>query len=594
MASIADVYFTADLDDSRLQVDAKRAGDKAGTTMGKGITASIKKSWSGAELGKGLVQGLGLAGGLGAANLLATGLGKVTDFIGASIDASRDLNESMSKSKVIFGDSAGEIEAFGDTAAESMGISKQAAIEAAASFGNLFVGLDLGEKKAVEMSKGIVTLAGDLASFNNLDPGEVLNKLRSGLSGESEPLRSLGVFLTEAKVKAKAMQLGLGDAHGELTEGAKVLARYQLILDETGTAQGDFARTSDGLANSQRTAAAALIDAQAELGASFEPIALQVTKWQVDFLKGLGVAGDGLALFGDAFDNSLDAVTFWDTYTDAALSRVAGNTNDMAGKVADDLYDVRTSTEKTEQPFKDLATTVKEETGKVVVSFDDMVSALAGDVGRLIDEVRDPAIQAAELQTLKEEDAALQRIINSKESTDDEIRDARRRRLGITKQMEQTRLSLLESGNLTAKEADAWLTKLEKEYDKSTGSARADIGALIAKIKELRRITAKDINVVVKTYGLNVPGVPGRAHGGPVTAGQPYWVGELGPELVVPRADATVIPSAESMAMVAAPRSSGDTNITVALPTSARPDPFETARQLRRLADFGVLRPSDG
>jgi hypothetical protein len=102
----------------------------------------------------------------------------------------------------------------------------------------------------------------------------------------------MGVFLSEAKVKAKAMEMGLADAHGELSEGAKVLARYQLILDETRTAQGDFARTSDQLANQQRIRNAELINAQAELGESFAPLELQITKWQRDFLRGIGVVAD--------------------------------------------------------------------------------------------------------------------------------------------------------------------------------------------------------------------------------------------------------------------------------------------------------------
>lgn len=190
--------------------------------------------------------------------------------VGDAIAASSALSESLSKNRVVFGSSASDIERFGDTAASALGISKRAAVETAATFGNLFTGLDIGQSKAADMSKRLVTLASDLASFNNMDPTEVLDKLRSGLSGEAEPLRRVGVFLTEAKVRAKAMELGLADAHGELSEGAKVLARYQLILDETKTAQGDFARTAGETANMQRRVNAALEDAQARQGKEIE------------------------------------------------------------------------------------------------------------------------------------------------------------------------------------------------------------------------------------------------------------------------------------------------------------------------------------
>src|SRR3990172_8687243 len=245
---------------------------------------------------KGFAIGVGAAVTTKAFDVLGMAASAAADFIGDSIGAASDMNETLSKSKVIFGGSAEAVEDFGNTAAKSMGISKQAAIEASATFGNLFVGLDLGQQKAADMSKGIVTLAGDLASFNNLDPTEVLEKLRSGLAGEAEPLRSLGVFLNEAKVKAKAMELGLADAHGELTDGAKVQARYALILEETTTAQGDFARTSDGLANKQRIANARMADASAVLGQKLLPVQLALTEALIVAAPALEVVADLLAL----------------------------------------------------------------------------------------------------------------------------------------------------------------------------------------------------------------------------------------------------------------------------------------------------------
>src|SRR3990172_1181647 len=227
---------------------------------------------------KGFAIGVGAAVTTKAFDVLGMAASAAADFIGDSIGAASDMNETLSKSKVIFGGSAEAVEDFGNTAAKSMGISKQAAIEASATFGNLFVGLDLGQQKAADMSKGIVTLAGDLASFNNLDPTVVLEKLRSGLAGEAEPLRSVGVFLSETKVKAKAAELGLAGAHGELSDGAKVLARYQLILEETTTAQGDFARTADGAANSQRILNAEFEDSKALLGEKLLPTVKDTTK----------------------------------------------------------------------------------------------------------------------------------------------------------------------------------------------------------------------------------------------------------------------------------------------------------------------------
>lgn len=200
----------------------------------------------------------------------------VVAAFGGMIDAASDLNESLSKSDTVFGGSARAVHDFAESAAKDLGISRQQAEEAAGTFGNLFTTIGLGQEPAAKMSTELVKLSADLASFNNLDPSETLEKLRSGLVGEVEPLRALGVNFNAAQVEAKAFELGLADANGEISEGAKVQARYALILDQTKTAQGDFARTADGVANKTRIMKAELADTAAEMGASLLPIAQKV------------------------------------------------------------------------------------------------------------------------------------------------------------------------------------------------------------------------------------------------------------------------------------------------------------------------------
>src|SRR5206468_597401 len=136
------------------------------------------------------------------------------------IQAASDLNESLSKSQAVFGASADVIEQFASTAAQSLGQSRAEAIAAAGDFGNLFTAMGLGQPEAAKLSTQIVSLATDLASFDNLSPQDVLEKLRSGLVGESEPLRALGVNLNEATVAQEAMRLGLSTSAATLTESA--------------------------------------------------------------------------------------------------------------------------------------------------------------------------------------------------------------------------------------------------------------------------------------------------------------------------------------------------------------------------------------
>jgi hypothetical protein len=324
VASIGDIIMRMLLDGSDFQAQAKKEGAKAGDAAGAAMSRNINNTLGG-QLGKGIAQGLGIAGALGAANVASSAVGGVVDLIDSSIDAASSLNETVSKGRVIFGDSADEIEAWAATAADSFGQSKRQALDTASGFAGLFdtVGIDLD--KAIDMSKQLTVLGSDLASFFDTDVATALGAIRSGLSGESEPLRRFNVFLSETAVSAKLAQLGVKKVGGQFTESQKATARYLLILEQTSAAQGDFARTSDSLANSQRSVDAALEDTQAQLGQEFLPIAKQVTEWQLDFLRGLGVVGSALDEFGGGLtdvqnniNGLIDSATPWDTAMEQA------------------------------------------------------------------------------------------------------------------------------------------------------------------------------------------------------------------------------------------------------------------------------------
>ena len=198
--------------------------------------------------------------------------------LGKMVDSASDLFETMNKVDVVFGDAADEVKQFGADAAQSLGMSKQTAMEAAGTFGNLFTSMGLAKDQSADMSTELLTLAADLASFNNIDPTVALEKLRAGLVGEVEPLRTLGVNLSAAAVELKAVELGLIASGDEMTAAAKAQASFALIMEQTTNAQGDFARTSDGLANSTRILKAELSDAAAEMGQNLLPIALDLTQ----------------------------------------------------------------------------------------------------------------------------------------------------------------------------------------------------------------------------------------------------------------------------------------------------------------------------
>lgn len=200
--------------------------------------------------------------------------------IGAlSINAASDMNESMNKVSVVFDDAGQSVIDFTSTAADQLGMSQQAALEAAGTFGNLFTSMGMATGPAAEMSTDLLTLSADLASFNNLDPTQVFEKLRSGLVGEVEPLRALGINLTQATVEAKAMEMGLAATADALTPAMMIQARYALITEQSANAQGDFARTADGFANKTRIVKAQVKDLAAGIGQQLLPFALKLLEW---------------------------------------------------------------------------------------------------------------------------------------------------------------------------------------------------------------------------------------------------------------------------------------------------------------------------
>src|SRR3972149_9211460 len=124
------------------------------------------------------------AAGFLAANVIAKGFGAVTKGFGDSMALASAFNESLSKTRVVFGDSSKVVEDFAKKAASNLGMANGAALEATSTFGNFLQAMGTARKPAADMSMAMVTLAGDLASFNNASPEDVLLALRSGLSGE--------------------------------------------------------------------------------------------------------------------------------------------------------------------------------------------------------------------------------------------------------------------------------------------------------------------------------------------------------------------------------------------------------------------------
>ncbi len=199
-----------------------------------------------------------------------------------AVQSASDLAEATAATEQIFGDAADAVLKFSESAATAFGQSKQDALNGAQIFGTFGKAAGLAGDDLSGFTTGLLGLASDVASFRNASPEEVIEAIGAGLRGESEPLRRFGVLLNDAKLKAEAMALGIYSGNKPLNDQQKILAAEAIIYKETADAQGDFARTSDGLANSQRILAARFSNVIATLGEKLLPVALTVSNFFLD------------------------------------------------------------------------------------------------------------------------------------------------------------------------------------------------------------------------------------------------------------------------------------------------------------------------
>lgn len=253
---------------------AGRAGRKAGTASASGFEKSFSSKASG--MGKRLVAPIAAA----FASL------QVGGFLKDAIEEASDFSENANKITATFGTADKTVQAFAADAANKLGQSSNQALDAAATFGTFGGAAGLSGEKLAKFSTDFVSLASDMASFNNTTPEQAIMAIGAALRGESEPIRNYGVLLDDATLRQSALKLGIiKTTKKALTPQQKVLAAQAEIYKQTKAAQGDFTKTSDGLANSQRIVAGQFAKVKQTLGTALLPTA---TKF-FDYLKVTGM-----------------------------------------------------------------------------------------------------------------------------------------------------------------------------------------------------------------------------------------------------------------------------------------------------------------
>ena len=237
---------------------------------------------------------------------------QVIEFGKAAIGVASDLNEVQNVVDTTFGtDGAIKINEWARNAAESFGESELQAKQFTSTLGAMFKSMGVGQADMEEMSMSLAGLAGDMASFYNLDPTEAFEKLRSGISGETEPLKQLGINMSVANLEAFALSEGITKAYTSMTQAEQATLRYQYIMSATADAQGDFANTSDSLANQQRILQLEIQTLAAEIGQDLMPIAQEILTIARDGIQWISENKDALEGLAAAAGVAATAYGVW-------------------------------------------------------------------------------------------------------------------------------------------------------------------------------------------------------------------------------------------------------------------------------------------
>ena len=205
----------------------------------------------------------------------------------AAIEAASDLQEVQNVVDVTFGESASKIEAWSKQAGKQYGLTETAAKKYTSTIGAMLKSQGMADDEIVQTSTDLAGLTADMASFYNLDFETAFQKIRSGISGETEPLKQLGINMSAANLEAFRLEKGITKAYSAMSQSEQTMLRYQYLMQATSDAQGDFARTSDGYANAARRVATAMETIKTKAGEVLLPFIADATTQIAGLLESL-------------------------------------------------------------------------------------------------------------------------------------------------------------------------------------------------------------------------------------------------------------------------------------------------------------------
>lgn len=299
---------------------------------------------------------------------MAFGTAALVNFGKESIKLASDIQEVQNVIDVTFGRGAAQIEEFAQSAAEAYGLSELTAKQYTGTMGAMLKSSGLATSAAQEMSMALTGLAGDIASFYNLDTDTSFEKIRSGISGETEPLKQLGINMSVANLEAYALSKGITKSYNAMSQAEQVLLRYNYLLSVTTDAQGDFVRTSGSFANQIRILQLNFDQLRIAVGNALIPIAQAV-------LPSINAIIAGLTKLAKVFAQ-VTALLFGkspEVKTASGIAASAGAAADATDKLAESTAGAGSAAKQAEKDMKG-----------VLASFDELnilASGTAGSVG---------------------------------------------------------------------------------------------------------------------------------------------------------------------------------------------------------------------
>nr|DAR34659.1 MAG TPA: minor tail protein [Caudoviricetes sp.] len=409
---------------------------------------SLQQAADGGDSGGGVLSGFlsrldvigDIASGQFLANMAVNGINSIIDGVTGSISESiglaSDLVETQNVVDVTFEDSASTINKWAQEALNAYGITETKAKQYSSTLGAMMKSMGIADDQVLQMSMDMAGLAADMASFYNLDHDTAFEKIRSGISGETEPLKALGINMSVANLNAFALEKGMNKAFDKMSQAEQATLRYQYLLEATKDAQGDFARTGDSFSNEMRK------------------LQTNLDRIKTEFGKGLlGVVTPAISLLNNALSDK--------SYQQTAIEKIYSERDES-------LFDAEVAYQRS-LTIVDSMRSIEDESGDAVKSTEEWRAALEA-----LKDVMPGLSQYVDLTTdaIIGNDEAIQNYVDTLHgvtkynSYDQAVSDAQKRYDDLQTQIAETKADIAKR-ELLIQSSD----ELQKLYDKRVEDA---------------------------------------------------------------------------------------------------------------------------